>query len=181
LDDDSVSGGAGDDLVEGNQGNDTVVGDEGNDTILGGDGDDLIVGGAGNDSLIGGNGADVFRFEYFGPEATAPDAAQAFGVDTLTDFTPIDDQIQLDATIFDQLTPQGGFNPFFGGSSPIAPDEFTTIANFDPNNPSAAGDANLVYDSVGGQVYYIDDRGRAINIMQLNSNLDIGSDDFEII
>ena len=177
---DTVSGGDGNDLVSGNRGNDTVLGGLGNDTVYGGKGDDLIEGGGGNDLLEGGRGADIFRFEFFESETLIRDGTLISGfdtlnnvvpgdsgVDTLTDFTPGEDKIQLDANSFSELIgSDGNFNP----------DEFTTLDEF-AQNP----DANLVYDSNQGLMYYIDGNGNAIQFLQLEDNPDITGDDFETI
>ncbi|WP_287526767.1 calcium-binding protein [Okeania sp. SIO2C2] len=179
-DDDLVAGEEGNDLVSGNRGNDTVRGGVGDDMVFGGKGDDLIEGGGGNDLLEGGQGSDIFRFEFFESETFILDGTQVFGfdtlnnfvpgdsgVDSLTDFTSGEDKIQLDANSFDELIEPGDtFNP----------DEFTTLDEFAQNQ-----DANLVYDSDQGLMYYIDADNNAIQFLQLDSNLDITGDDFETI
>lgn len=92
--DDSIAGGDGADWIEGNAGADDIEGGEGNDTILGGNDDDTILGGAGddtirgetgNDQLTGGSGADFFGY-------SAGD-----GADTITDFDPNEDSLNLGA------------------------------------------------------------------------------------
>jgi len=70
-------------VINGEAGNDTLWGSNGNDTIDGGDGNDSIFGGTGSDTLTGGAGGDTFQFT-----ATA-------GSDVITDFSLIDDAIQL--------------------------------------------------------------------------------------
>lgn len=88
----SLNGGAGNDVMEGffeddtlsgGSGNDTIHGGHGNDVIDGGSGEDLIAGDIGDDTLSGGDGADTFTFR-------AGD-----GNDTITDFEPGKDTIQL--------------------------------------------------------------------------------------
>ena len=91
--DDTLYGGADDDTLYGNAGDDTLYGDDedtdpdaGDDTLDGGGGDDTLYGDPGTDTLTGGAGADTFVF------------AAAHGTDTITDFTPEeDDQIDLSA------------------------------------------------------------------------------------
>ena len=90
---DVLEGGAGDDLLKGGRQNDTLdggagddilAGGQGKDTLVGGEGDDILSGGRGDDTLTGGAGADTF--------------AQSFnttGVDTITDFDPSEDTINL--------------------------------------------------------------------------------------
>lgn len=96
---DLVRGGTGNDLLQGDAGNDTLAGNEGLDTLLGGAGNDALIGGAGNDRLdgeggqdilTGGDGADVFVW------ANASDSPWN-ARDTITDFTPGVDRIDLGA------------------------------------------------------------------------------------
>ena len=65
-----------------------IRGTAGRDTLAGTDGDDLIVGGAGADTLSGLGGANVFAYE------SLRDAG-----DTITDFVPNKDRLQLDALL----------------------------------------------------------------------------------
>jgi Ca2+-binding RTX toxin-like protein len=58
LQDQWVSGGAGDDTITGGDGNDRLVGGSGNDSIFGGLGNDTLAGGLGDDLLVGGDGDD---------------------------------------------------------------------------------------------------------------------------
>ncbi len=171
---DFLDGGLDNDSLLGDRLNDTVIGGEGNDTIFGGKNDDFLDGGEGNDILEGGEGADIFRFQWSESEQLAPDAiAQPFGLDTLTDFNSQEDIIQLDQTIFEELgTTENDI---------LAENEFTTITNFDPSNPETAGEANLVYDSIQGLVYYIDENDVSVPIMQMESGLNPTNDNFEII
>ena len=90
---DTLEGGAGDDFLKGMHGNDTVEGGAGDDrvfggqgvdTLYGGEGDDTLKGGAGSDTLTGGAGADTFEQSF-----------NARGSDTITDFDPSQDIINL--------------------------------------------------------------------------------------
>ena len=78
-----LTGHAGANRLSGNKGANRIDGGAGNDLILGGDGDDILIDGAGQDTLTGGLGADVF--------VLVADGAR----DTITDFTPRSDQIEL--------------------------------------------------------------------------------------
>ena len=83
---DDMSGGSGNDVMMGGMGNDDMSGGSGNDTVDGGIGDDSIYGGFGsdgNDVLSGGSGADTFVF------------GSNHGSDTVTDFNPNQDFLQL--------------------------------------------------------------------------------------
>ncbi|MCT7996856.1 DUF4347 domain-containing protein [Laspinema olomoucense] len=89
---DFLCAGLGDDWLEGNAGKDTLIGGSGNDTLYGGKDDDLLYGSAGddflsgdlgNDTLTGGAGRDRFVLRA------------GFGTDTITDFTPGEDEFVL--------------------------------------------------------------------------------------
>ncbi|MBO9552346.1 VCBS domain-containing protein, partial [Pseudomonas sp.] len=73
--------------------NDTLIGDAGdnllngglgNDVLKGGDGNDILIGGPGNDVMTGGNGNDTFVWQKGDT-----------GHDTVTDFTPGSDHLDL--------------------------------------------------------------------------------------
>ena len=96
--DDELVGGLGADTLNGDAGDDTLYGDDedtdpdaGDDTLDGGAGDDTLYGDAGTDTLTGGAGADTFVF------------AAAHGTDTITDFTPEEDD-QIDLSVFAGLS-----------------------------------------------------------------------------
>ena len=72
-------------LVTGTDNDDgALFGGSGNDTIDGGAGDDRLDGNAGDDTLTGGEGSDTF-FQTLGET----------GTDTITDFDPSQDTINL--------------------------------------------------------------------------------------
>ncbi|NVJ99282.1 MAG: M10 family metallopeptidase C-terminal domain-containing protein, partial [Alphaproteobacteria bacterium] len=87
----------------------------GNDTVAGGDGTDTLWGGSGNDLLTGGPGSDTFAF------TTTSDT------DTITDFTPGEDMLDISAagiTSFEALTRiaeevDGSLTINFGGTTII--------------------------------------------------------------
>jgi serralysin len=88
---DEIHGGDGDDLIrafatspEAATASDRLFGDDGNDAVIGGNAADIIDGGAGDDILTGNDGADVFIFQ-----------ANQAGDDTITDFDPSEDVVQL--------------------------------------------------------------------------------------
>jgi Ca2+-binding RTX toxin-like protein len=83
---DTLNGGGGDDLLIAGGGADTLNGEGGDDDLLGEGGDDRLNGGAGNDVLTGGFGVNTFVY-----------SARGFGSDTITDFFPNPDKIDLSA------------------------------------------------------------------------------------
>ena len=78
-----VFGTRGNDMLVGTEDNDHIFAMEGNDQLDGGDGDDLLAGEAGNDSMTGGEGNDIFILN------------DGSGSDTITDFTPGEDILEL--------------------------------------------------------------------------------------
>jgi hypothetical protein len=85
---DTITGGDHIDLLFGDAGNDTLNGGIGNDFLYGGDGNDRLIGGVGNDYLKGGAGADTFVF-----------AEDQSGHDTIADFTPGQDRLEIKQNI----------------------------------------------------------------------------------
>jgi Ca2+-binding RTX toxin-like protein len=86
---DTISGGGGNDTLTANSGNDTLNGGNGNDTLIGGAGNDKLTGGTGTDTLTGGTKVDRFIVN-----------ASNQGIDTITDFTVVDDSIEVSASGF---------------------------------------------------------------------------------
>jgi len=82
--DDLLKGGAGNDTLDGGAGDDILAGGQGKDTLVGGEGDDILSGGRGDDTLTGGAGADTFSQSF-----------RETGVDTITDFNPSEDTVNL--------------------------------------------------------------------------------------
>jgi Ca2+-binding RTX toxin-like protein len=132
--------------------------------LSGGGGGDVLNGGVGNDSFVGGAGADTFVFD------TALNAAT--NVDHITDFSSVDDRIQLAATIFAQ---------FAAGALPAG----TFVAN--ANGQAVDGNDYLVYDNAGpgaGNLFY-DNDGNGANAAVLFAVLDgtpgLGAADFTVV
>ncbi|QIZ73471.1 calcium-binding protein [Oxynema aestuarii] len=172
---DRVFGNQGEDTVDGGAGDDTVYGGQDNDSVSGGIGNDVLFGDKGNDRLTGAQGADTFRFEYFAPPGEDVPTAHAedgnlLGVDTITDFTPNEDKIQLDSRIFSKLQP-----------GMLAEGDVTVTGQFDANAKGTSA-SKLVYDQTSGLLYYnpTDAAGDEMPLVQLDPNLDIDSNDFEI-
>lgn len=155
---DTVFGGAGNDIVGGGDGNDSLFGGKGNDTVDGGAGDDFISGDRGSDVLTGGAGRDTFYFASAGGD---------FGVDTITDFTPVDDKIRLKT---------GGV--FAGLGSSFDSTEFVIDAGF-TGSPTAATTNKLVYNPTSGLLYFNGGSG-VLTVAQLQPGLTITSNNFEL-
>ena len=96
---DLVKGGSGKDRIDGSNGRDRLLGNDGNDRLTGGKSNDILIGAQGNDILIGNQGRDLFVFQTL-----------AEGVDRITDFSALQDRIDLRA-IFTGAA--------FGGTSPF--------------------------------------------------------------
>lgn len=88
---DKLRGGAGDDRLNGGEGADRLSGGAGADVLSGGAGADILNGGMGPDVMTGGSGADTFVF------AVLAESRGANGRDTITDFQPGVDRIDLSA------------------------------------------------------------------------------------
>src|SRR5712692_5234662 len=96
---DTIVAGSGDDFIAGNSGDDSLVGGAGNDTIYGDAGNDWLEGGTGNDLVSGSGGQDSIVFREFG-DANA---------DSVANFSPDWDRIQLDAGAFANIGASGRF------------------------------------------------------------------------
>jgi Ca2+-binding RTX toxin-like protein len=81
--------------LTGNSGDNVLDGAAGNDTLIGGVGSDTLIGGIGNDILTGGEGNDYFVFNSTPNKTT--------NVDTISDFSIVDDTIHLENGVFTGL------------------------------------------------------------------------------
>jgi Ca2+-binding RTX toxin-like protein len=143
---DALFGGEGDDILGGASQNDLLVGGNGNDTLYGGSQDDFLYGNAGTDRIVGGNGNDYIRggtgadslsgnagvdtFDY----DFVNESAASSGIDTISDFQPGFDKIDLFS--------------IDANSNTAANDAFTFI-----NNAAFSGTAGQLRlsDLIGGQ------------------------------
>ncbi|MDD5161045.1 MAG: M10 family metallopeptidase [Sulfuricurvum sp.] len=118
--------------LDGSNHNDTLLGNSGSNSIRGLNGNDTINGGLGNDTFIGGSGQDIFIF------TTTLNATT--NKDTITDFSAVDDTIQLENAIFTALTSTGTLS----------------ASNFVASASGAAVDANdyILYNTSTGALYY---------------------------
>jgi Ca2+-binding RTX toxin-like protein len=167
---DNLMGGSGNDVLNGlggadnlmsGGGNDLLFGGDGNDNLNGGSGNDILDGGAGNDLIIGGSGSDIFQFMTVG------------SIDSIADFSVIDDTIQLENAAFTSLVNTGVLNA----------DSLRVGVDL-----TSAADANdfLIYNSSTGGLYY--DAGgntvgsaTAVQIALLGTNLALTNADFFVI
>jgi Ca2+-binding RTX toxin-like protein len=132
-------------------------------TLLGNGAANVLDGGAGFDTLTGGAGADTFRF------SSALGALK--NIDRITDFSVVDDRIQLENGIFKALVNVGALS---AGSLRAGA------------NVTTAADANdfLLYNSSTGALYYDADGSgagaSAIQFATLSVGLALTAADFTI-
>jgi Ca2+-binding RTX toxin-like protein len=113
----------------------SLTGNEFDNSLIGGSGNDTLNGGAGNDTLNGGAGNDTFVFNS---------ALDPSNVDTVADFNPGADAIQLDHTVFSglalgQLSASEFATGAATGAGPQVVYNQTTGELFFDSNGSAAG------------------------------------------
>jgi Ca2+-binding RTX toxin-like protein len=134
--------------LEGNSAANNLSGLGGNDTILGKGGNDILTGGAGSDN---------FRFD------TTPNAST--NRDTITDFTPGSDHIQLENAVFTALPPAGTLS----------------AAAFKLGASATEADDRVIYNQSSGALFYdADGNGAAAQVQfatlspaQMLTNADI--------
>ncbi|SJM95907.1 conserved hypothetical protein [Crenothrix polyspora] len=120
-----LTGNGGANKLLGGAGADTLNGGAGVDTLNGNSGADILNGGLGNDILTGGTGNDIFQLTNLSK-------------DTITDFVAINDTIQLENSIFAQLTATGALN----------------ANNFRLGSAEADADDYVVYNNTTGALFY---------------------------
>lgn len=143
-DDDNLLGGNGDDILFGSSGKDILIGDNGNDYLQGDSGDDILTGGTGSDKFAFATGS---KFDI-----------RELGVDTINDFTPDQDKIQLSKYTFTALR-----NSVFPTTLNSA--DFATVTN---DSLAAISSAKIVYNSVNGSLFY-NPNGSADGFADINS------------
>jgi Ca2+-binding RTX toxin-like protein len=144
--------------LEGGEGDDRLYGKGGGDKLRGGAGDDFLDGGRWSDTLTGGTGADTFAF--------ASAFAGGSNVDTVADFAPGIDVIQLDRTWFAGLS-----------LGQLAAAQFATGA-------ATASGPQIVYDTTTGALFF-DSNGSAsggrAQFAQLSPGLALTANDFSVV
>jgi serralysin len=153
-----INGNAAANILNGEAGDDRLNGGAGLDRLFGGTGSDTLNGGTGNDLLDGGAGADVFVFST---------TLGRSNIDTIQNFSAIDDTIHLDDAIFTALA-LGDLNG----------------AAFSIGTRALDGDDRIFYNAgTGGLFYDADGSGAlaAVHFATLARNLTLTSADFVII
>ena len=154
------TGEAGANTLTGNTGANILSGLGGNDALNGGAGNDTLNGGIGKDNLSGGAGADTFVFD------AAPIATNA---DTISDFSHVDDTIQLSLSVYTAL----------GGAGALASGAFALSTDV------AALDDRIIYDDATGALYYDADGSlatiAAVQIATLGAGLGLSAADFLVV
>lgn len=138
-----------------------LSGNNGTNTLFGLDGNDTLNGGLGLDRLVGGAGKDSFLFNT---------KLGSANIDTISDFSTVDDTIRLENAIFTALSRPGTL----------------TAAAFASNLTGLAGDASdrIIYEKDTGKLFYdADGSGSAAGIQfaQLSKNLALTQADFLIV
>ncbi|MCR6500153.1 calcium-binding protein [Shinella sp. CPCC 101442] len=141
--------------------NDTLTGNSSGNILIGGSGNDTLNGRAGNDTLTGGGGNDTFLFNT---------ALGATNVDTITDFSFVNDTIRLENAIFNAIVGVG----------------VLSAAQFVANVSGTASDSSdrIIYETDTGKLFY-DTNGNAaggsVQFAKLDPGLGINNTDFFII
>lgn len=123
----SVIGTGGDDTLTGDARDQVFWGRAGNDTLDGGAGNDILMDGSGEDVLTGGSGADRFVMAGDGR------------ADTILDFNPAQDVIDLSGWTFLRSALQLGFTATADGAQITYNDETLTIISHDAQPLTEAG------------------------------------------
>ena len=124
-----MNGNSGANTFWGDGGNDSLSGGAGADNLWGGDGNDTLNGGLDNDLLNGGAGADIFIFNSaLGPA----------NIDSITDFSVVDDTIWLDRSIFSAIANTGAL----------------TLGAFNTGAVATEADDRIIFNSLTGGLFY---------------------------
>jgi serralysin len=148
----SAIGGTGNDLAN------TIYGNAAANTLAGNGGNDTLNGYGGKDTLKGGAGQDTFVFST---------ALGSTNIDTISDFSVVDDTIALSTSIFKALS-------------------IGTLSASDFVTGTKALDASdrIIYNSSTGALYYDADgsgSGAAVQFALLSKNLALTATDFLLV
>ena len=143
LETNSLAGTAGIDLAGSNTDN-TITGNAGANVLRGLGGSDVLDGWLGNDTLSGGTGKDFFEFtSALGKGASA-------NVDTLLDYSRVDDTIRLSADIF-------------AATSGAGPRNILVAEQFALSTEAAEANDRIIYNETPGTLFYDADGGSRAN------------------
>lgn len=139
-------------------GGDVLVGNDADNRLYGNGGGDVPTGGYGNDILYGGEGADGFLFK------TKPN--KFTNIDVLPDFTPRQDKIMLDHSIFKKLGKQGKLKKDFFKLSAKSKDKNDYV----------------FYDKKSGKIFYDGDgtgkKEKPVEFAMIKKGLPLRASDF---
>ncbi|WP_409261488.1 Ig-like domain-containing protein, partial [Pseudomonas putida] len=158
-----------DDTLIGDAGDNLLNGGLGNDVLKGGDGNDIIIGGPGNDIMTGGNGNDTFVWQKGDT-----------GHDTVTDFTPGSDHLDLSQLLQGENATAASLDDYLhfkvsgSGSNVVSTIEVSSVAGAAPTQTIDLAGVDLaqhygVTAGAGGVVSAGQDTATIINGM-INDN-----------
>jgi serralysin len=142
----------------------TVIGAVGVDILKGGGGNDTLNGGENDDKLTGGSGKDHFVFNT----AIGNPLPLFVNIDTITDFKPGTDRIELENKIFKGI----------GGSGTLASKDFHV------GSKATSKAQHIIYNKHTGVLYYDPDgtgTKSQIEFADLHKGLGLGHHDFLVI
>ena len=126
------------DTLTGDNNNNVINGGLGNDILNGGGGDDLLIGGLGNNTLTGGAGADTFQY-----------LKGNSGHDTITDFTPGTDKLDLSQLLQGENGTTASLDDYLhftvtgSGASVLTSIDVSALAGATPNQTIDLAGVNL--------------------------------------
>jgi serralysin len=154
---DKLTGDLGSNFLYGRLGNDYISGGAGNDVLDADGGNDTLAGGDGADALWGCAGSDVFLFNT---------ALSSGNVDSIKDFSLLEDLIYLDNDVFDAL-----------GGGWLSASAFTV-------SPGSSPYYKIVYSSATGELFYDDDGwgpSSMVKFAQVTPGLGLTANNFYVI
>jgi Ca2+-binding RTX toxin-like protein len=153
--------------LTGNSNNNQILGVSGGDMLNGGAGDDIIWGFGGNDTLNGGTGSDALIGGTGSDLFVLGDPLGSSGIDTITDYSFVDDQMQLNLSAFAGLS-----------AGALAASAFTTGAS------ATTADHRILYDPLTGTLAYDADgsgAGAASIFANIGAGLFINAGEFLVV